>query len=84
MNITEVESTTLARIAYDELAQTLYLEFRDRTIYCYREVPHSTYVELLLAQSKGACFNRTIRGQFAHQRIPRSSGLRPYEMQPLS
>lgn len=84
MTITAVESTTLARIAYDELAHALYLEFRDRTIYCYREVPYSTYVELLRAQSKGAYFNRSIRGQFSHRRIPHSSDLRPYEMQSLS
>jgi lysyl-tRNA synthetase class 2 len=70
---TAVESTTLVTVAYDAPTQSLWLEFHSRAVYCYFEVPPAVYHGLMTAPSKGAYFNRNIRGRFlfhkeSHQR----------------
>jgi hypothetical protein len=69
MNITAVESTTLAVLAYDDAHRTLQLEFRSRAIYRYFGVPAPVYEALLAATSKGKYFNRAIRGNFPYLRV---------------
>src|ERR1035441_1878587 len=64
MSSTVVESTTLARVAYDDLRQLLRLEFRSRAIYQYSDVPTAVHQALLQATSKGSYFNRVIVGSF--------------------
>ena len=65
-----VQSTTLASIAYDAPGQRLWLEFRSRAVYCYFGVPPAVYQALIAATSKGAYFNRSIRGHFPYHRQP--------------
>ena len=69
MNITAVESSTLANIAYDRTRTLLQLKFNSRAIYQYFRVPATVHEELLLAPSKGRYFNQAIRGKFAYRRI---------------
>jgi len=77
MNVTTVESTTLAAFAYDEAGGILQLEFRSRAIYKYFGVPAAVHEGLLRAASKGGYFNRIIRGHFPHSRVPDTqAGLR--------
>ncbi len=64
MNITAVESTTLAALAYDDAHEILQLEFRSHAIYRYFGVPAPVYEALLAAPSKGRYFNQAIRGNF--------------------
>jgi KTSC domain len=64
-----VISTTLITVAYDVDNQLLQLEFRDRAIYHYFDVPADVYQGLVRASSKGSYFNRSIRGQFAYARV---------------
>jgi hypothetical protein len=64
MNVTAVESTTLATVAYDTAKEMLQLEFRSRAIYRYFGVPSAVHAALLRAPSKGNYFNRVIRGRF--------------------
>jgi lysyl-tRNA synthetase class 2 len=64
-----VESITLATVAYDADRELLQIEFRDRTIYRYFNVPGDVHESLLRAPSKGSYFNRIIRGQFTYARI---------------
>jgi hypothetical protein len=59
-----IASTVLVTVDYDSRTQVLQLEFRDRTIYCYRAVPMEVHQALLRAPSKGTFFNRVIRGKF--------------------
>lgn len=66
MNVTPVESTTLATVAYDEARELLQLEFRSRAIYQYFGVPAAVHAALLCAPSKGSYFNRVIRGRFPY------------------
>ena len=68
MNITAVESTTLATLAYDDAHEILQLEFRSRAIYRYFGVPAPVYEALLAATSKGKYFNRAIRENFPYSR----------------
>jgi KTSC domain len=68
MLVTTVDSTTLATIAYDAAHQTLWLEFRSGAMYVYSSVPSDVHQALLLADSRGAYFNRHIRGRFRYFR----------------
>ena len=69
MNITVVESSTLANIAYDRTRELLQLEFNSRALYQYFGVPARVHIALLRAPSKGGYFNQAIRGKFACSRI---------------
>jgi len=77
MTATRVESTTLATVAYDAALQRLRIEFRDQSVYQYLGVPAAVYEALLHAPSKGAYFNRSIRGRVAHTRVLRRPSLKP-------
>jgi lysyl-tRNA synthetase, class II len=71
MNVTAVESSTLATIAYDRTRELLQLEFNSRAIYQYFGVPATVHKALLRAPSKGSYFNQVIRGKFRYRRISR-------------
>src|ERR1022692_4223115 len=66
MNVTIVESTSLATVAYDDARKLLQLEFCSRAIYPYFGVPAAVHAALLRAPSKGIYFNRVIRGRFPY------------------
>lgn len=70
MLVAAVDSTTLATIAYEAAHHTLWLEFRSGAVYVYSSVPSKVHQALLLADSKGAYFNRHIRGRFPYLRRP--------------
>lgn len=70
MNVTAVESTTLATVAYDDTRELLQLEFRSRAIYQYFGVPATVHAALLCAPSKGSYFNRVIRGRYPYSPAP--------------
>ena len=64
MTITAVDSTSLRTVGYDAERQLLQVEFHNRSIYQYFEVPATVYQELMQAPSKGAYFNKSIRPRF--------------------
>jgi hypothetical protein len=70
MLMTAVESAVLSTLAYDHLTQCLWLEFRNGARYLYFGVSPALHQELLAAPSKGAYFNRRIRGRFPYQKQP--------------
>ena len=76
MNSTVVESTTLARVAYDDFRELLRLEFRSRAIYQYSGVPPAVHQALLQAPSKGSYFNRVIRGRFPYALVSNAQARR--------
>ena len=69
MNVTAVESSTLATIAYDGTGELLQLEFNSGALYQYFRVSATVYEALLRAPSKGSYFNQAIRGKFPYRRI---------------
>lgn len=77
MNITAVESSTLATIAYDRTRELLQLEFNSHAIYQYWGVPSSVHEALLRTPSKGSYFNQAIRGKFPYNRICKGPGEAP-------
>jgi hypothetical protein len=64
MKTIPVVSNTLRTVGYDTDRQLLQIEFQNRSIYQYFEVPQAVYEELMQASSKGAYFNRSIRPHF--------------------
>ena len=66
MDVTAVESSTLATIAYDRSRELLPLEFSRRAVYQYFGVPATVHRALLCAPSKGSYFNRAIWGKFRY------------------
>jgi len=63
---TQVQSSSLASVAYSASTATLEIEFQTGRLYRFFSVPRSIYDELLAAESKGAYFNRMIRNQFPY------------------
>ncbi len=67
MQITTVASSTFVTIAYDARQQLLELEFCDGAVYRYVGVSPEAHQALVGSSSKGAYFNRVIRGKFPHE-----------------
>jgi len=64
-----VESSNLASVGYDEVTQTLEVEFNHGGIYQYFEVQKEVYEELMNADSQGKYFNGWIKDDYEYQRI---------------
>jgi lysyl-tRNA synthetase class 2 len=64
MKTTTVDSKSLRKVGYNAERRILQVQFQNRSIYQYFEVPAAVYQELLQAPSKGAYFNRSIRPRF--------------------
>ena len=69
MRIAAVESTTLAKVIYDDARELLQLEFSSRAVYQYFQVPVTVHQSLLDAPSKGRYFNQVIRGRFPYRLV---------------
>lgn len=69
---TTFESKALKRASYDDTSRTLTIEFSDRTIGEYQEVPPEIYAALLNARSKGQFLNAMIRGCFEYRQRTQS------------
>ena len=70
MNVTAVESSTLATIAYDGNRELLQLEFNSRAVYQYLGVPAVVYEELLRTPSKAATSIRPSEGNSRTGGVP--------------
>ena len=66
-----LQSTTLASAAYHPALRRLEIEFRTGKRYLYFQVPPQRYHQLLIAESKGAYFNRHFRNCFPYQHLSR-------------
>lgn len=64
MKMIIVDSTTLRTVGYNAERQLLQLEFQNRSVYQYFQVPEVIYLKLIQAASKGSYFNRNIRSHF--------------------
>ena len=76
-NAIALQSSSLARLAYDRRRAILQVEFRDGTTYQYAGVPFRVYDNLLRAESKGAHFNRHIRSCFPYVELQAAGRSRP-------
>ncbi len=57
-------SNVIAGADYDETSQTLTLHFQSGTTYTYANVPQRIYHDLMLADSAGQFFHKSIRPHF--------------------
>lgn len=62
-----VESSLLSSIEYSS-DQTLELRFRSGVSYRYFAVPEAVVEGFIVAESKGAYFNRHVRNRFPYER----------------
>jgi hypothetical protein len=72
-NAVAVQSSLLARVAYDSRRAILQVTFRNGAAYQYAGVPAEIYQGLLQADSKGAYFNHCIRGLYPYELLLHSS-----------
>jgi hypothetical protein len=63
-DMTPVDSSSVASVGYDEVAQELWVEFVGGRTYVYSPVPETTYQELVSAGSVGAYVNREIKPHY--------------------
>ena len=68
MNRIGVESSNIKAIGYNEVDQIMEVEFKSGQVYTYIEVPKPAYDNLMASDSKGACFNVTIRNKYKFQK----------------
>lgn len=62
MTLTPVSSSAIHAIGYD--GYTLTVEFRNGGVYDHPGVPYEVYAGLMSASSKGAFYNRYVRGRY--------------------
>jgi hypothetical protein len=61
-NLIAVDSSVIRAVGYD--GSTLTVEFHSGRVYDHPNVPYHLYIGLMQADSKGAYYNRHIRGKY--------------------
>lgn len=69
MNMTQVSSTNLAAIGYDESSQTLRVEFQSGGTYDYYDVPKPEFDSFMSASSHGQYLAQNIKGRYRYARV---------------
>jgi hypothetical protein len=64
----DVESSNIARVAYDNAAESLHVEFKNGSLYVYSEVPQTVFEEMLSARSVGKYFGKNVRDVYPFDR----------------
>lgn len=62
MTLTSVSSSAIRALRFD--GYTLSVEFHNNTVYDHPGVPYEVYAGLMEPGSKGAYYNRYIRGSY--------------------
>lgn len=69
MERTQVVSSNIDSIGYDDSSQTLEIEFNNGAIYQYFDVPQKVFDDLLASDSHGKYFSANIKGHYRYSRI---------------
>ncbi len=69
MKMTPVSSTNLASVGYDATSRTLRIEFINRGVYEYHDVPEAEYQGLMNASSKGSYHHQNIKDRYSYSKI---------------
>ncbi|MBI5214410.1 MAG: KTSC domain-containing protein [Ignavibacteriae bacterium] len=69
MERTQVDSTNISSIGYDEDSNTLEIEFHSGAVYQYFDVPLNVYEGLRDSGSKGQYFAQNIKGYYRYVKI---------------
>lgn len=68
LNWTDVDSSNVQSIAYNEGSKTLAVLFRNGGLYSYDDVEETVYTDLVHAESVGKFLNQMIKGRYAYLR----------------
>jgi len=63
-SIVIAESSTIAKVEYDNLLNRMLVTFKSGSTYQYVEVPHKVFDELVSAESAGKYFAANIKGKY--------------------
>jgi hypothetical protein len=69
MEMTNVDSSNVAAVGFDEDSQTLQVEFKNGATYQYFDVPQAIFEGLLGAASVGQFLNQQVKGAYRYSRI---------------
>ena len=69
MDRQSVVSSNIKSIGYDHISRTLEIEFHDRGLYKYFEVPETAFNGLMGASSYGSYFHRYIKDKYRWAKI---------------
>lgn len=69
MERTPVSSSNLRSVGYDQMSQTLEIEFTSGSVYQYFNVPVSVYRGLMGASSHGEYFAQNIRNVYRYRQV---------------
>jgi hypothetical protein len=69
MKRVSVQSSNLSSVGYDPNTMILEIEFHDRRIYQFSEVPASCFSGLMNAPSLGKFFARHIKGNYPFRNL---------------
>lgn len=64
-----VQSSNIDSIGYDKETEILEIEFNNRRVYQYFNVPINVYIELMNAPSHGKYFNQNIKNDYTCNQV---------------
>jgi len=73
MEFVRIDSSMIQAVAYDEMAQELWVIFNSSKSYVYEEVPKEVYAELLASSSKGSYMVNSIIDCYPYHLAKRTS-----------
>lgn len=69
MTITNIKSSNIKTIEYNEEIQTLTVEFQSGAKYAYSKVPKNVFTRLVSANSVGRYLNENIKNNYTYVRL---------------
>lgn len=69
IEMTEVESSNVKALGYDESRHLMYVEFIKSGYYAYAHVPKEVFDNWLTAESKGKYFHAHIKEKFEYMKL---------------
>jgi KTSC domain-containing protein len=64
-----VSSSNVDSVGYDQESETLYVRFKNETLYEYRNVPVVVFEQLMSAPSVGSYMHRNIKNVYPYDRV---------------
>ena len=64
-----VTSSSVVTVGYDATTMTLEVEFADRSVYQYFDVPEGEYRGLVTADSVGRYLNQNIKNSYRYTKL---------------
>ena len=67
--MTQVSSSNISEIGYDDATQEVYVRFLNGSLYVYKGVPQFEFDGLLNAPSIGSYLHRNFKNVFPYERV---------------